>query len=41
MEKANVSRAIYARDFQPQSLQVPHVTHVMYAFANLEANGTV
>ena len=34
-------RAIYGRDFQPQQLQASELTHVIYAFANLQSDGTV
>lgn len=34
-------RGIYGRNFQPQSLQVSSVNTVLYAFANLRADGTV
>jgi chitinase len=32
---------IYGRNYQPAQLPISQLTHVMYAFANIQSDGTV
>lgn len=36
-----LNRGIYGADYQPQQLPATQVTHVLYAFANIDSDGTV
>lgn len=35
------SRGIYGRNYQPQDLPASEISHVLYSFMNLRADGTV
>lgn len=38
---SHLNRAIYGRNYQPQQLPADQLTRVIYAFANLQSDGTV
>lgn len=37
----SVYRGIYGRNFQPADMVVSDITHVLYSFMNVRADGTV
>lgn len=37
----NITRGIYGRNYTPPELPANQLSYVLYAFANLDASGTV